>query len=388
MFSMRHSLGQTFSAIALSLCLCARAWSADETCVVVLRSGGVLHGAVTVAGDRYVVSMPNRTIDVQAQQVLLVAASIEAAYQQQRAQLPRDNNDARLRLVEWCLRYELLTQAEQELDDARAIDELDPRLPLFERRLTVAKKPKSSRSVYQTSIAIEDGKSTAELAELEALAADLPPGTVERFSRKLQPLLVNSCTAAGCHEAGGKQLYQLDRAVLHGLANRRITLRNLAATLAYVDRLSPQESELLKMARRTHGGREHAANNSRQVAQWKQLSEWTTLLAGNSAAPARFQEPRVSKRATDTLSKSHPLPSIPSTFLDRNVGPASHVIDAAENSDLAGELDEENADGRLRPPAKVRFGADLRPWQPQDEFDPEIFNRANRTSDSQGLGAP
>jgi len=372
-------LGSGLGALALALGVCHLLRAADETCVVVLRSGGVLHGAVSVEGDRYVIAAPNHTIDLQAQQVLLVAPSLQAAYDEQRAQMPRDNNDARLRLAEWCLRYNLLTQAAQELADARSIDEFDPRLPMFERRLAVAKKPRSARSIYQTAIADDDSKSEAELAELEAMAAELPPGAVERFTRKVQPLLVNSCTASGCHETGGKQQFQLDRAVLHGLANRRITLRNLSATLAYVDRLSPEQSELLRMARRNHGGRDHASSNPRLSAQLEQLGNWTELLAGTPAAPAAFQEPLVAERATDSLPESHPLPSIPSTFLDRNVERASH-------SELADDVDESAK--RLRPKAQVKFGADLRPWQPQDEFDPEIFNRANRKREPDGTGVP
>jgi hypothetical protein len=379
MFLMRQSLGRIFGALALLLAVRIHAGAAEDTCVIVLRSGGVLHGAVTVSGDRYVVTSPNRTIDVQAQQVLLVAASIQSAFEQQRAQLPRDNNDARLRLVEWCLRYRLLAEAEQALADARAIDQFDPRLPMFERRLAVAKKPKTMRSVYQTASAADDSKSSAELAELEALASELPHGTVERFTRKVQPLLVNSCTASGCHESGGKQKFQLDRAVLHGLANRRLTLRNLSAALAYVDRLSPQESELLKMARRNHGGREHAALNPRQVAQLKQLGDWTEHLAGAPGVPAPFPEPRVARAAKlEAVAgvQSHSLPSIPSTFLDRNVDPASH----AEQADP--QVDAAEPNEQLRPKAKLKFGADLRPWQPQDEFDPEIFNRASQSPDA------
>ncbi|MGD9635231.1 MAG: hypothetical protein AB7U97_18275 [Pirellulales bacterium] len=370
---MRHSLGQMLCAIALMAGVCSLpARADDESCVVVLRSGGVLHGSVSVEGERYVVSAPNRTIDVQSQQVLLVAPTMEAAYDQQRGQLPQDNNDSRLRLVEWCLRYELLTQAEQELADARRIDQHDPRLPLLDRRLAVAKKPKKYRSVYQTSIAVGDNKSQAELEELEAVAADLPRGAVERFTRKVQPLLVNGCTAAGCHESGGAQKFQLDRAVLHGLSNRRITLRNLTATLALVDRSSPDESELLKMARRSHGGHDRPALNARQASQLKQLTDWVDLLAGTPREPARFAEPLVANATAKQADASQPPPSIPSTFLDRDVQPASHA----------------EAETPLRPKQKIKYGAELHKWQPKDEFDPEIFNRAQKARDAlQNAGA-
>lgn len=367
MVSMLRIPGWCWSALALVLVLRSVSIAADESSFVVLRSGGVLEGVVTVRGERYVVAAPNRTIEVPAARVLLVAPSMDAAYEQQRQSLSQDRSEPHLRLAEWCVRYELFTQAEQEIDNARQIDPRDPALNLLERRLAVVRKPAAAPASRPAPNPQELDASKIELQELEAAASDLPKAAVERFTRRVQPLLVNNCTASGCHQSGGEQSFQLDRAVLHGVGNRRITLRNLTATLELIDRDSPARSELLAMARRTHGGMDHAAFGSRQKSQLKQLTEWVNLVAGTSAAPAPFAKSLLEDAASIQFSESAVLDTIPSQFLDRNVQPAEYT--------------EETPSAAL--PSQVKFGADLRPWQPKDEFDPEIFNRAQRHEASQ-----
>jgi hypothetical protein len=265
------------------------------------------------------------------------------------------------------VRYELFTQAEQEIANARQIDPRDPGLNLLERRLAVARKPAATPANRPEPIQQEIDASKAELQELKATASDLPKAAVERFTRKVQPLLVNNCTASGCHQSGGEQRFQLDRAVLHGVGNRRITLRNLTATLELVDRNSPAQSELLAMARRTHGGMDHAAFGLRQKKQLKQLTDWVDLVAGMTAPPAPLETSPLDDVASMQFPEPAVLETIPSRFLDRNVTPAEHT-EVAPSAAL---------------PSQVKFGADLRPWQPKDEFDPEIFNRAQRHEASQ-----
>jgi hypothetical protein len=368
MMTLRSMLRQVRRAVTVSLLAAAvvpATRAAEESCIVVLRNGGVLEGAVTVEGERYVVSAPNRSIDVPAAHVQLVAPTMEAAYEQQRDQLSNDTTDPHLRLAEWCLRYNLLTPAAEQIAAARAIDPRDPRLGLLDRRLSVIQKS-ATASVAGAgnagAVAHEENASKAELRELEEATHDLPKVALERFTRKVQPLLVNNCTAAGCHQSGGAQKFQLDRAVLHGLGNRRITLRNLSATLELVDRDLPERSALLTMSRRTHGGMDHAAFGIRQQTQLKQLAEWVDLVAGRRAAPAAFDEFSAHDATPIQFPDSPALETIPSKFLDRPVSPAQHV--------------EEPPSAALH--SEVQYGAVLRTWQPKDEFDPEIFNRAGQ----------
>lgn len=359
------SRGRFLSATVLGLAICCSATASEEARIVVLHSGGVLHGNVSVSGDRYVVTGPKSVVDVQAAQVLLIANSMDDAYLQQRQRLPRDTAEAHLGLAEWCLRYDLIEPAGQELADARRLDSRDPRVALLERRLAVANQLRKSPTAHASATPRDTSPSIEELQKLESLVKELPQGVVERFTRKVQPLLVNNCTTSGCHQAGSEQSFQLDRAVLHGLSNRRITLRNLAAALALVDRDAPQQSDLLSIPRRSHGGMDRPILGPRQETQLTQLFDWVGLVTetnvADEAIAAALEADAVPVAITEPIQAMDPrsLPQKPLSFLDRKVVPAS--FDAPQQP--------------LRPKGEVKFGADLKPWQPRDEFDPEIFNR-------------
>jgi hypothetical protein len=342
----------------------------ERESVVVLRSGGVLHGVVTQVDERYIVNRKHSSVDVPAAQVLLVAGSMEEAYQKQRGQLNSKLTGAtaenHLTLADWCLRYGMLHGAEQEIAAARKIDGRDSRVGLMERRLAVASKPKK-QVAGAAAASDEDGETPAEqeLRELEAKIEELPSGVVERFTRKVQPLLVNNCTASGCHRPGGTQSFQLDRAVLHGLSNRRITLRNLVATLELVNRNSPQQSALVTVPRRTHGGMKRPVIGPRQENQLVLLFEWVGMVTQSNAFAV---EPLQMAATSDAMPM--PMPegiSFEAVAKPRNTRTVDRSVQQASATDPL---------EAMLPQGEVKFGADLRPWQPKDEFDPEIFNRA------------
>jgi hypothetical protein len=76
------------------------------------------------------------------------------------------------------------------------------------------------------------------LAPLASLAADdLPPALVARFTRNVQPLLLNKCAAGACH--GGQTAHEprLEQADVRGGINRPGTLANIETLL---DLLGPE----------------------------------------------------------------------------------------------------------------------------------------------------
>ncbi len=345
-------------AVALALAACPAAASAGDQSVVVLRNGGILHGKVSTSGERYEVTRSKSVVEVQAAQVLLVADSMLDAYQQQRQQLPRDTSESHLALADWCLRYSLLEPAAQELADARRLDPRDPRMALLERRLAVAKEStaKTQATGSVVSEPHEDSKAKDELRKLDAVAADLPSGVVEKFTRKVQPLLVNSCTTSGCHRPGGEQSFQLDRAVLYGLSNRRITFRNLEATLELVDRKAPQKSALLSIPRRSHGDMKRPIFGPRQEPQLAQLVDWVGMVTETviTAEPIVAEAKLAPVQATAPAKRHGRTPE----FVDGQVIPAN--------------VEEMEALLKRQP---SRLTAEPKSWAPKDEFDAEIFNR-------------
>jgi hypothetical protein len=365
--------------------------------VLVLNDGGVLHGHVSREGDRYIVVGAKSRVEVAANNVAISCGSMAEAYVEQQRRLPHDTAEAHLALADWCLRYNLLLQADLELQAARRIDSHSSQLDLLQRRLNVAAQATGPRAPVVNETEEEKERLAAETVRLEAIAAELPAGAVERFTRKVQPLLVNNCTTAGCHQMGGKQMFQLDRAVLHGQSNHRTTLGNLAATLALVNRDAPQLSLLLTVPRAEHAGMKQPIMGSRQDQQYRQLEEWVAAVTGtpmppddkaavaNAAGDAGSKRSTVSERprkgTASRAASSQPRPFHPD--IEQPVAStADKAADATDRSDstatresavIQAEYGEPLPFQQLR--QRKRPTAQLKTWQPKDAFDPEIFNR-------------
>jgi hypothetical protein len=203
---------------------------------------------------------------------------------------------------------------------------------------------------------------------------ELPPEAIERFTRKVQPVLVNNCTTTGCHQRGGTQKFQLDRAILQGMSNRRSTMQNLAAALELIDHDQPQLSRLLVVPREAHGGMPGPIFGPRREQAFKHLAEWVALVTQTAT-----NEPAETASAfVDNLLADTPI------SMDRLTSPIYRV--SANTPELPETGDVEQA--RFREPItpieakRLRIGAQLERWQPRDPFDPEIFNRQQRAAES------
>jgi hypothetical protein len=327
--------------------------------VLVLQDGGVLTGRIARDGDMYVVSRSGGELRIGAGKVLLECGSLEEAYARRRAEL-RPTAAAHLALAEWCLRYDLVEQAHREFNEAQALDAEHPRLPLVARRLEHARQAPLQPPAAETAIPANATDGAAAEVPPSTLG-EVPAGVLERFTRKVQPVLVNNCTAAGCHQPGGAQQFQLDRSLLHGMANRRTTMRNLAATLELVDRERPQLSALLTVPRQAHGGMEEPIFGPRQGPAFEHLVAWVAIVTkakpAEAATPATADEP-VGADQRDIVGQFARGP-------------------IASGTGIAGMAPSEQPNEELTTPAtpRLRFGAPLEKWHPRDEFDPEIFNR-------------
>jgi hypothetical protein len=343
--------------------------SGTQEQVVVLRDGGVLSGQIARDGERYVVTRAGSELRIPAAEVVLVCASLDEAYNQRRRQMSRPSADGHLTLAEWCLRHNLIEAARRELADARALDARHPRLALLERRLVQAgKAPGDPAAASGAGVSRRDEPAGSRIFTPNAV--DVPTGVVERFTRKVQPVLVNNCTASRCHQPGGKQAFQLDRALLHGMANRRSTMSNLAAALALVDRERPQLSPLLTVPRRAHGGMDDPVFGPRQEQAFRHVVEWVALVTQADSAPP---DVTTGADAEADLQASNELADAGATAQAMDVEPL------AETASGAAPVDFDAGEALVAGPSPpLRIGAQVRKWEPRDPFDPEIFNRAQR----------
>jgi hypothetical protein len=309
--------------------------------------------------------------------VKLVAATLEDAYQRQRQQIVGPSAETNLNLADWCLQQCLFAQAELELADARKLEPSNRRLMSLERQLALlkARPPKTSDAAR---VAVEPTAAATVLSQSPTAISELPAGALELFTRRVQPVLVNNCTASGCHQAGGEHAFQLDRAILRGLSNRRSTMSNLAATLKLVDKEQPQLSPVLTVPRQRHGGMTEPVFGPRQDAAFRHVYDWVFLVAGTSAKPSPAAPAEVEK---DTLvdeaaegQDAFPLARPgPAKSQGRDVMQAAYL--AAEDETRSNSVQQVTGTSIVGAPIPPRHGVQLRRWQPRDAFDPEIFNR-------------
>jgi hypothetical protein len=326
--------------------------------ILVLRDGGVLIGNISRTDSGYLIRRGGSEIQVPSAKVLIACDSLAQGYAARRAEISVPTAESHLSLATWCLKHGLKTHAARELDAVRALEPNHPRLVLLERRLAAEEAAAPSRHLADenptkatTSTAppgANDSASTAPTRQVESLSGPV----VERFARKVQPILVNNCTTSGCHQRGGSQQFQLDRALLHGLANRRSTMNNLAATLALVDQEQPHLSPLLVVPRQTHGGLSAPIFGPRHANVFNHLVEWVAIVTRRE-----ILEPE-SRPTAETIG---------------DVALANNSAEAPESKAGVNETLQS-----LPAKGQVRFGATMHQWRPKDVFDPEIFNRQQR----------
>lgn len=299
---------------------------------LLLRNGRVIQGTISRVGEVYHVAWPHGEIQIKTGAVEFCCRDLDEGYRSKRAIIQQGDIRDHLQLAQWCLRQGLLGYAGRELSEAMAAEPRHPMIGVLERRLRLATRPSHSVKPSKPS----PQRKTNE--DLNNLVRGMPAGTVETFTRTVQPLLANYCGTAQCHGPGTQSEFKLLRIPVGKPSSRRMTQRNLRTTLKFVDRETPDASRLLSVPIRPHGAAERAVFTDRQIDQYRRIVNWVHQVAKTPAndTPA-------------TVSRSQTLPVYAST---------------------AGTP----AASRL---AADPFGAPAEPAPRElaDPFDPEIFNR-------------
>ncbi len=288
--------------------------------VVLLRNGQTIEGKITRVGELIYVTFPNGEIRLKLSKVEFCCRDLEEGYRRKRAAMQLGNVRDHLAMVQWCLMHGLLDHAAAELSDATAADASHPMIGVLSRRLKMATRPPS-----KPSGPAESATPSPSFEELDRLVRRMPAGAVETFTDTIQPMLVNNCTAAGCHGPQSASEFRLIRIPKDRPPSRRTTQRNLHATLQWVDRRKPDDSKLLAATTGPHGTADTPVFGRHRAAQYQRFLDWIRQVAEQDQPCATAVAPKSSE------------PSI--------VAPS------------------------------VKRGAQIEQFTPFDPFDPEIFNR-------------
>jgi hypothetical protein len=247
--------------------------------LLILRNGQIISGRITNLGEYYSVVLPEGELRLRRSEVEFACRDLADAYQRKRSLIARDNTLEHLQLAQWCVRHGLLEEAAAEIAAARRLEPNHPLIAAVERRLEAALQP-APPPVRQEST---DTEVTVE--QLERMMRELPPGSVETFTRLVQPLLMNSCAAGGCHGPQAEK-FPLLRVPSGKPVTRRITQRNIYQALKYVDARKPEASPLLTVPLQPHGNASAPIFTDRNAAQHERLVQWVMEVTGRSQSHA------------------------------------------------------------------------------------------------------
>ena len=351
--------------------------------LVVLKNGHILEGRLTKEIDNYSLKTTQGSrLVLPASDIDFVCQTLSEAYWQRNARIKASDLDGHKELYYWCLKYQLLNEAQNQIDILSLMPIKASELEYIHRQLTIAieqSNPKSEQVEVKTpptqlatnsplpanpetkvpffrslpplqgpaivdsekfrrlpqsqplippsldetgriaqvgfsapvreSQSVKPTKKTdinqPDIAELENLTKSLPKPSVAMFQRKVQPLVVRSCMATGCH-GRADNVMPLMGAKSGQLIPRRLSQRNMHSIIQHADPNEPLESALLKFALKPHGGMKRPTILP-GTPQFEILATWLIQISNHPnavyqlPAPPRCRRPRFKHRNRGTI---------------------------------------------------------------------------------------
>ena len=381
--------------------------------LVLLTNGNVLRGFVeqqfgtviihTAEGSRLVLS---------SDRIEKICESIEQALAEQRQGVQKDDVAGHRQLFHWCLKHNLLDDAQLELNQLQAMkltaselntllqqlhssiernqqkDKLLPAAvsppdnlptpvivpPEFEfAELPAPRQTNQSSQLGLIEIAPVSFEEAGEVRgsnsmiaghELERIVKRLPNEGSSMFKKRIEPLVFRSCANAGCHDANrtAMPLMRLGR----GEANpKRMSQQNLYRVLSYVGSGEVETSPLLIAAATPHGGASASPLNI-DSDQYRMLAGWAAGMASPASSAGIL--PAISSHNQEDASLIADTPPIDARPLTVEVLPRSNVVTPKSGDSQATGI-------QPKVPVIPSLEKSHEKFLPKDPFDPEIYNR-------------
>ncbi len=258
-------------------------WANETEPYVLLTNGNVLRGTAQVAGDMVVLQRGDGSeLRIRSTDVAYSAYDLRDVY---RYRISRRDYRTPAVIAEdahWCLRQGLLDEAEAELQKLEQADSGYPLLGRLKRQLSVARNPSNIASQPQPKPSPTTEAENNKPAKHEPPTANISGVSSQSlvdFTARVQPMLIKSCGANGCHRTGGETLYQLSHFGMSTRVSARMTQLNLAATLAFASPDQPEQSPVLQYAMKPHGEDYTAAGRNHLLTQ-QTLRTWLMSASG------------------------------------------------------------------------------------------------------------
>lgn len=269
-----------------------------EPGMLVLTTGRVVTGRILRNGQDYLVRTSVGEMFVPAGFVRLRCRHLSDAYRQLRLAFPEHHGaEHHMALARWCLSQKLYAEARTEVRDAIKLEpDRAEALDMLQRLDTMVDPDRTEQRQEKPAI-VEVGRQSQRLNEVESVGG-LPQELASLYVNKVQHILTNNCSKAGCHAHNEEaREFRLQKFTTGNRSNRHLSERNLASILKFIDFDNPLESPLLIKPRGNHGRRGTVIFvGSRGGDQYAELRDWVLNVAANRDESANVRPRRVTTR--------------------------------------------------------------------------------------------
>lgn len=225
----------------------------------------------------------------------------------------------------------------------------------------------------QTGAIQNNARQASGSEEKSPVETDLSAKEMDEFVQAIQPFILNRCATNNCHGSAENSEFHLIRPPPGKTLVRGLTLKNLHATLAQIDRTTPQASPLLTVPRSAHGNANSPVYSVTTESAVKRLTAWIERIANppELSHPAALTDPPSLKpldgQSIDLQSPPSPQSKEGSPSRLRSVAD-EHLLDDGDTREP-----RQRTSGVKNSTAAKRSSEPG--FTPKDPFDPEVFNR-------------
>lgn len=253
------------------------------TQLVVLTNDATVSGVVVRVPDGYRITSGRSEQVIAAERVVAVCGTHHEALAVLRQRANLRDADERVRLARWCRQHGLAEATRHELAAALALDP-QHRVALGLQR-TLQTEGAGNPAPAPASPKLPMG----EDIKPRRIPTDLPrlsERQMAEFTRRVQPILRNSCGTGACH---GSERDNVSFRIVAPLTTNGFTpaqtQKNLDQVWAVVDRNDWEKSPLLSHALRAHGGSTRPPLHPNSIP-FQTLAVWVQSVSGTKPAVA------------------------------------------------------------------------------------------------------
>ena len=254
--------------------------------VLLLRNGQTFTGLIvkpTEMSTHYIVRDPlGNRLRFPSDQVEFVSDSLLEIYAYRRASQIRNNATACLELAQWCMQSQLFTEAQDQINNAIAINGRSRAAVQLEIRLDLLRSAWVSSTAESTTT--NSSRRIIDADIVQRRIDQLSAGVLQQFIQSIQPLLLNRCAVAGCHGPSPRSSYVLFRTSAKHAVPHRVSQRNLYNTVATLDLDKPERSLFLTAATTSHGPQNKPTLGTDASEDIATLMNWLRVVASNPAS--------------------------------------------------------------------------------------------------------